>query len=334
MPVIAVDAGGTHLRLGVADDAGGIRMFARRQMPNSRSGADDARVWGAILDLIAGYVQTAEAQIETGDAITLAVPGPVVAGRLISAPTIVGERDHIPDIAGLLAARTRRSVHLVNDVSAAAWHLGATMNCDRFIVVTVSSGIGSKLFDRHHPDRVLDAGAYAGEIGHLVVDEGARAPTCDCGGRGHLGAIASGRGTERLARRLARAERARFQASPIAKTVLSPDAISNEEHLIPAALCGDGWARSVIERAARPLARVLAAIVASAGVDRIVVIGGFAQRLGGLYGEMLAAHLATLLDARSFARLAGNGVHVCDDGEEVCLAGAAAFYRTRRHALV
>ena len=337
MPVIVVDAGGTYLRFAVADDSGTLAMYSRQRIPSPRSDLDRSTAWEAILNLIVRYVQSVEREIETGDAIVFAVPGPVVDScRLVAAPTIVGGRpDCIPDIVPLLAARTGRAVHLVNDVSAAAWYLGERLDAERFFVVTVSSGIGGKLFDRHHERRVVDAREYSGEIGHVVVDATPDARLCDCGGRGHLGAISSGRGTERLARHLAHTERERFQRSAISRTLdLDAEEITNEEHLIPAALQGDPWALSVIERAARPLAQVLSALTASVGVERIVVIGGFAQRLGTVYKDLLSACLAEFLDARVFSGFLSDGIHVCGDGEEVCLAGAAAFYRARRLAVL
>ena len=125
------------------------------------------------------------------------------------------ERAHTRPPGG--PARAHRPPRLsLNDVSAAAWYLSSRTRARRFLVVTVSSGIGSKLFDRDHPAGVIDDPPYAGEIGHVVVDPGDDAPLCGCGGRGHLGAISSGRGTERLAR-----ERAAFPT------------LTNEEHLAP-----------------------------------------------------------------------------------------------------
>jgi glucokinase len=331
MPVIVVDAGGTHLRCGVADDAGRLHLYSRQRIPSFQTCSDPSTVWEMILDLIAGYVRDVESKVETGGAIAFAVPGPVVDGCLVAAPTIIGGRpESIPDIVGALTARTGRSVYLVNDVSAAAWYLGERLAAERFFVLTVSSGIGGKLFDRRHADRVLDAPDYAGEIGHIVVDATPDAAMCDCGARGHLGAISSGRGTERLARQLAGTEDARFRASTVSQMAnLDAGAITNEAHLIPAALDGDSWAISVIERAARPLALVLSAITAATGLDRIIVIGGFAQGLGSVYGNILSGALGKLLDARAFAGFAEESVCVFSDNEEVCLAGAASFYRAR-----
>ncbi|HEY1883274.1 MAG TPA: ROK family protein [Candidatus Cybelea sp.] len=335
MPVIAVDAGGTHLRLAVASDDGELHSYARRKISNFHPAANGAELWESILDSIAGYVRDASRDNDTGDAIAFSVPGPVVAGcRLLAAPTILGARaGPIPDIAGELQSRTGRRVHLINDVSAAAWYLSQRLDAERFFVVTVSSGIGGKLYDRRHPDRVLDTG-FAGEIGHIVVDTSPEAPACDCGGRGHLGAISSGRGTQRLARRMARAQPAAFASSRIARRDgAGPAEITNEEHLIPAALAGDAWALSIIRTAAQPLARVLSSLVAAAGLDRIVAIGGFAQRLGPVYHDVLGAQLVELLGSQAFPLWRSGSLTIYDEIEDVCLAGAAAFYRARCEAV-
>lgn len=116
-------------------------------------------------------------------------------------------------MAGELERVTRRPVVMLNDLSAAAWHLAESTPLNRFLVVTVSSGIGSKIFGRCHPLGVIDDLPYAGEIGHVVVDESSDTLVCDCGGRGHLGAIASGRGIERSARRQAALFPAAFERS-------------------------------------------------------------------------------------------------------------------------
>jgi glucokinase len=331
MSVVVVDAGGTYLRVGVADDTGELRAYRRRRIPRSQSDSDCESVWESILAAIEDCIADLGRDAESGDAIVVAVPGPVVDGcRLVAAPTITGGQNSIPDIARLLAARTGRRVYLLNDVSAAAWYIGERLSADRFFVVTVSSGIGGKLFDRRHVERIMDGTQYAGEIGHIVVDTSSDAPLCDCGGRGHLGAISSGRGAERLARRLARADGSRFRASAIArKSDTEPELITNEEHLIPAALEGDEWALSVVERSARPLAQVLSGLIASVGLDRIVVIGGFAQQLGAVYKSVLCTHMSELLSAQAFSFSANDRIDVWDEVPEVCLAGAGAFYRSQ-----
>ena len=119
-----------------------------------------------------------------------------MARRGSRSPTVTGN-DQVPDLRQMIARATGRACTLLNDVSAASWHFAVRLTAERFGVVTVSSGIGFKIFDRRLGACVNDD---AGEIGHLVIDESAGARRCECGERGHLAAFASGRAVEQAAR--------------------------------------------------------------------------------------------------------------------------------------
>jgi C7-cyclitol 7-kinase len=330
MPAIVVDAGGTNLRLAVASDDGELQHIAREPIANYLRQRYE-KIWDAIADAIARYCSFADSLGETGDLLIVAVPGPVADNsRLIAAPTIDGRRRHVPDLYTNLSEKTNRRIYLLNDVSAAAWCLSERAPYSRFIVVTVSSGIGSKVVDRVHPARVLDNDPFAGEIGHLVIDASVNAPRCDCGGRGHLGAISSARGTLRLARKTAAEHPQRFADSLLFRTFrIDPRRMTNEDHLVPAALLGDPWALDVITRAAEPLARVLASTIIGAGLERAVVMGGFAQQLGSTYRAILDAHLARLIEDSGFPFPRRTFVDVMDKAEEPGLAGGAALFANR-----
>ena len=106
--------------------------------------------------------------------------------------------------------------------------------------------------------------------------------------KGHLGAIASGRGMERAARRKAEEDKLAFSESLCSSQFGAISTkIDNENHLVPAALEGDAWALDVIRQCTKPLAQTLTSITVAAGLDRIVVAGGFAESLGPLYVEIL-----------------------------------------------
>ena len=257
-----------------------------------------------------------------------AFPGPVAANRhILQAPTVAGDGE-VPDIARELEKRTGRTVHLLNDISAAAWYFAEYSSARRFLVVTISSGIGSKLFDRNHPARVLDDPPYAGEIGHFVVDESPDAILCDCGGRGHLGGIASGRGIERTAGHRASADAAAFADSKAAQLSNGRE-LSNEEHIVPAAMAGDTWTWRVIEDCTRPLARTILATVMAAGLDQVFIVGGFAQALGTRYQQLLTR---LLMESSGYAvmrdRLESLVTVVAPD-ENACLKGCGVYARLR-----
>src|ERR1700720_3267201 len=129
MPALVFDLGGTHLRCGVAYGTA---------------------IQGVTKHRVETYIAGAGYAVGTRDPIVLAFPGPIENRRFaLSAPTLYGKTNgQLPDLAGDLSRRTGRDVHILNDVSAATWGLSARTDAKRFMAVTVSSGIGSKLFDR------------------------------------------------------------------------------------------------------------------------------------------------------------------------------------------
>src|SRR5262249_16366016 len=256
MPAVLVDLGGTYLRCGVWRDREPVRILERRRIQGFTEDLPRNRVWDDIVVSIADFVDEVRTLVPETAPIIFSFPGPVAAGfRIVDAPTVAGDAE-LPDIRSDLSRRTGRDVHILNDISAAAWHFSRHVNAGRFMVVTVSSGIGSKIYDGAHSHGVIDDVVYAGEIGHLKVDESPDAPVCDCGGRGHLGAVSSGRGMERQLRH-----------------IMKCDSISNEADLVPAARRGDAWAVNFIRERTKPLARVVLDTVVASGVQHVVVIG-------------------------------------------------------------
>jgi glucokinase len=194
------------------------------------------------------------------------------------------------------------------------------------MVVTVSSGIGSKIYDRKHSDRVLDSPAWAGEIGHVVVDDSPAAPVCDCGAAGHLGAIASGRGVERYARRAAAAHPAAFDASALASRFgATAGELTNEAHLVPAALAGDPWTLMIVRKATQPLARLLVHTAVATGLDQIIIIGGFALALGDVYRGLLRTEMARYSRYPLVDTALDTMLELGNFADEACLLGAVTF---------
>ena len=308
MPAFVFDLGGTHLRCAVADRRDGTFTGYRKvRVATFLDGLTPAEIATEICAQIDGYIG------EAGNApgpIVLAFPGPIARRRtVLSAPTLYGPpTTALPDIAALLTARTGRDVHLLNDVSAAAWALSARTDAARFLTITISSGIGSKLFDRDHPLGVLDDPPSAGEIGHFVVDSSTDAIACDCGGRGHLGGIASGRGVERLARRMR-----------------GDDRLRNEQDIVPAIRQREPWAIDVLQRATEPLARAILAVSMATGLDRVFIIGGFAQAIGEVYAEVLRTLVHSNSQYAVVADSIGALIELVGPDDEMCLAGAALF---------
>ncbi len=327
MSACVIDIGGTHIRCAASDGSAALFHVQKKTLTSFNRGRASGSVWKEIIDTIAGYELSVQAIIPKEAPLIISFPGPVAyPSRILNAPTLVGNDTVFPDLRQELSNVTGRTTYLINDISAAAWHLSRTVKDDRFLTITVSSGIGSKIFDRRHPDGVLDNVPFAGEIGHIKIDPSPDAVLCDCGGRGHLGAIASGRGVERLAGMLAKREQARFERSAcVTRFRGSADTLTNEKHIVPAARMQDPWALEIIRRCIRPLAAALLLVTASAGLERIVVIGGFALSLGQRYLDLLQEEMLDACDYEILAEKIPGLLVMGNAGEEACLQGAALY---------
>jgi predicted NBD/HSP70 family sugar kinase len=336
MRAVVFDLGGTHLRCAMADEAGRLCGIEKRRITSFIHGVQPQMIWQQIVAAITGYESAVRSQLAFEAPLVISFPGPIAPpAKIISAPTVVGDDAAIPDLVTEITALTRRRTYILNDISAAAWHISRLVDFNRFMVITISSGIGSKIFDRQHPRRVLDDVVYAGEIGHAKVDHTIDALRCDCGGVGHLGGIASGRGIERYARLVAARDERRFRASACAQRFgANADTLTNEHHLVPAAALNDEWALAVIAECTRPLARVLIATALAMGLEKVVIIGGFALQLGEVYLGILRPLLKSECDYPVMKDRAAELVMLGSAQEEACLEGAAVYALQRRAARV
>jgi glucokinase len=224
------------------------------------------------------------------NAVAVGFPGPVTpAGDALAAPTLwPGEP---PGRFALGAALETlwpgAQVLVLNDLTAAGYAYAAAHG-PQFCLVNVSSGIGNKVFIDGEP--LVGRRGVGGEIGHVVVDRSPDAPVCDCGVRGDLAALASGRGALRMARQRAQLDPSRYARSqPGERTRGDPGSLTNEI-LAAGFRAADPWTLEALRPGAAALGSTLALVAAAVGVDRFVLLGGFARALGERYrGEVAAA---------------------------------------------
>jgi predicted NBD/HSP70 family sugar kinase len=283
--VLAFDLGGTTIRAGIYDPGADVIIREARTDTRSTVTLPDAdadtllRFLGEdIMDLVARIWPDEPEPVR----VAIGLPGPLGPyGEVLSLPTVLGcastTRIRVPDLIRL--SRTDARIVVLNDVTAAGY---AVMREPResFCIVTVSSGIGMKLFTEGKP--VVGPQGRGGEIGHTVVAAGNDVNRCDCGGSGHLGSMASGRGVLASARRRIREGSLRdVDAERL-----------NERHIVGAFHDGAPWATDLIGESARYLGHVLACLHTAVGVERFVIVGGFAVALGEPYRELLATAAA------------------------------------------
>jgi predicted NBD/HSP70 family sugar kinase len=165
-------------------------------------------------------------------------------------------------LAERLHARTGLPVYVVNDSQAAAmaeWTFGAHVRARGMVVVKVGNGIGAGIIIEGQLFQGDPVGA--GEVGHTrVVDDG---PLCHCGSRGCLEMVAGVRAAVASAAvRAASHPDSRLGAAPVTFAAL-----------VEAVAAGDPLALEVVAEVARPLGRILGAVIGVLGIHDIVLIG-------------------------------------------------------------
>jgi len=180
---IAVDVGGTQLRVALYEGDEGIPYQQARIPTRSSRGAAIDR----LIELIAS-LWPAGRQVK---AIGIAAPGPVnhKAGIIYAAPNIPGWI-RLP-LRTILQERFGVPVFVGNDANLALlgeWRFGAGQGHHNLLYMTISTGIGGGVIS---DDRlILGESGLATEVGHVtILPDG---PLCSCGKRGHLEALASG----------------------------------------------------------------------------------------------------------------------------------------------
>ena len=326
---LVFDVGGTQLRAAVYDgESGALAGTARTEAPSFQRhpGVSWSELRAKLVEEMSALRAVLDPQGLLGTA-AVAFPGPVDGeGRALAAPPLWGSLGDYPYALGrdLGAAWGGAAVRVMNDVTAAGYRYMRGPD-DDFCLVTISTGIGNKVFVGGRP--LLGSSGRGGEIGHLQVDASPSAAPCDCGGRGHLAALASGRGLQRRARALAEASDGDFRAS-VARDRAAPRRRSPPKTSPRPTADGDAWAASVVRDGIDALGGVLASIHLGVGVDRVIFIGGVSFGLGPRFCEDVSAADPGSLLARGRRRRPA-AVQVLlgeDDGRCALLGGGRAIH--------
>jgi glucokinase len=264
------------------------------------------------------------------DTVGLSFPAPITSGGIVNqACTVWGDRGkNFPLLKKLMKACREVKWTIANDISAAAERYAAMdkyKNIDYFAVITVSSGIGSKIYDVKNRKVLLDRRSIGGEIGHVKVDFSSDAAVCDCGGKGHLAAISSGRAVERIAISEAKRNSTNFKKSLLFKLVQDAELINNL-HLVNALKINDSFTIRILDKATFPLACSIAQISGGIGADKFIFIGGFALSCGDKYLDSLKRNLQKIdfysREKKDILNLVDLGIN--DDSDSLIGAGILA----------
>jgi glucokinase len=276
--IIAVDFGGTNIR---------AAYFPSPQPPPVSQNKTATLASEGPNAVITRLIQAIESQIPKGAVdlrIGIAAPGPLDprTGVILSAPNLSGWtniplRDQLSEHFGV-------PVFLGNDANAAAlaeWRFGAGQGTGNMIYLTISTGIGGGVIADGR--LLLGAHGLAGELGHITMD--LNGPTCGCGIKGHIEAIAAGPA-------LARNATAQLEASQLStlKETLSAQGKITSIDIGKAAQAGDELALSVIEEAGLLIGHHLGDL-AHIFNPEVFILGGGVSLLGDLIFEPIKRSL-------------------------------------------
>jgi glucokinase len=222
--VIGVDVGGTKMTAALANRDGKIVKLLRIQTKREE-GAEGG--FKAICEMVKSLLDEAQTQGLSVEKIGVGFGGPVDFER-----GTVYLSHHVPGWENFpLKAELERyfgvPVTVDNDANAGTlgeWMFGAGKGVNDLLYVNIGTGIGGGIVSGGK--MVRGWRNLAGEIGHMTVKP--NGPTCTCGRKGCLEALASGsaigrEGTERLGRPVRSEEVFRLadQGDPIAKQILA-----------------------------------------------------------------------------------------------------------------
>jgi len=262
---VGIDLGGTTIRTGVVDRAGG--SLSRVIVETNAQGG-----YASVVERLAGSVRQAarEAGVEVSEVGGVGVGAPGVMNRaegmVLFSPNLPGW-DDVP-LSRDVSAALGRPVVLENDANAAAWGefwVGAGRDVDSMVMLTLGTGVGGGIVlfgDLWH-------GAHdcAAEIGHMIIREGGR--RCGCGRQGCLEAYGS---VTAMVGRLTEAVEA-GEASSLADAVRAGGPLTGRD-VYEAAVAGDALADRVMRETGRYLGVGIVNICHVLNPARVVLTGG------------------------------------------------------------
>ena len=307
--VLAVDLGGTHLRVAAIGHDGGILL--RESIPTYAE-----RGWEQVLDRMGALCNAIaeRASLSAAAPVGIASPGPLDprTGVVLFTPNLPNWLN-VP-LGPRLAELTGRPVRTSNDANCAALgeaRFGAGKGLSDIVYLGLGTGIGGGLI---LGGRLYEGGFGMGaELGHVVVDMGG--PRCHCGsvgcleaylagwaiaGEGHLVALtADGAGLRELA-----------AGEEISGRVIAQ-----------AAGEGDPAAIAIYERAGRALGAAMGSFVNTFNPQATIIGGG-----ASVVGELLLGPARRALAQHAFRMLREPmEIRLATLGDDNGLIGAGAL---------
>ena len=263
------DIGGTNFRSAIYHNQI-LSNIEKTLTPNYTMGLSETEINNHILDKIYSFV----IKNDKIYCIGVCFAGPIsksgiVWGSGVIYGNILKNKYNLKDL--IIKKTNIKIVYVVNDLYAAA--LRYKNYYKNYLILTVSSGIGNKIVINRNV-QIGDDG-LEGEIGHIrAIDCDNININCDCGcGTNHIGSISSGRGIENIANKY----KYSLFKNQYEKSILIKKQFISICDIAIAADNNDLFSIEIINYCTRPLAYVLCTILSSLYLEKIILMGGFAQ---------------------------------------------------------
>ena len=310
-----LDLGGTKIAAALLTADGSVVGRARL---SSRAGSGGEVVAGTMVNAVDEALHRAGVTRSALRGAGIGAPGLLDydTGVMLFAPNL-GMRDF--PLRGYLADRLGVPAFLDNDVNMGTYgeYLAGAARGHRYVLgVFPGTGVGGGLVVNGQVFR--GANGTAGEIGHIIVQQGGT--LCACGQRGCLEAYASRSAIARDLVMLAATGQA-----PTVREAAGTRLKAVKSGVIARALAAKEPAvREVVERAARFLGIGIANSVNLFSPDLVVLGGGLVEKLGTRYVALVerAMHKHALA-----AAAAGVRVVAAELGDEAAIRGAVGGLR-------
>lgn len=335
---IVFDIGGTYFRSAIAIK-NEVKKLQQRMAATIHNTPDTHKKDA----LVAYLVNTARDYAKHTNSRRVAISlGAALDGRqgtVYGSAPLWGNDNSSFDLLGQLSTDAPEfSWHLVNDVTAGLIHYASHMlarNIRKILLVTISTGIASRVFDTRTQEIVLDEFGLQGEIGHIPITLGFEGQVlelnCDCGAKNHIAAFSSGHGLAALTELLIQHKPLLWKTSKLAmwRQKLLPEDLALKRSLDE----GDAFSSTLLHLATRPIADMLHyALTLDPEIDRIVLTGGVAVNLSTHYMRMLKRHFTEqelYLKSRFNPKFFENRLVIADAREANNLMGAAIYATTK-----
>jgi len=261
-PIVAIDLGGTNLRLGLISPSG--RILRRRRFSMENNPTEDL-LHRNLYRMVASFLSRA-GKSPRPKAVAIGFAGLTrSADGLVYFSPNVGRLSNL-NIRNQLEDRLGMPVLIENDANCAAvgefWQ-GAGRGAKSLFLFTLGTGVGGSLvidgevWEGHH--------GIAGEVGHTVIDMDG--PRCNCGNRGCLEAMVS---APAIVRTYMKIKEARGEGKP---------GVVTSRTVVGRARRGEKAARAAISEAGRALGTGIANVFGLLNPE-LILIGGGVSRAG------------------------------------------------------